>query len=469
MIPKLFCKGLIILRTILLLGVLPICFLTGEARADEQFESGTFSTYDKEMLDVETDAELRSLLSDLGQSLLPSDCRNWKEDAPRVVAIFDFRGHKELWIGKEYSDTDGLGVNGLQRTYRIKNVTRGGSPLRGSITIRLPVRQMDVERLCFEKLKGVSVRGVDTNAQGVYKGNIWEMRIREVSFGILVKGQGLRGEKVRTGEVQVMLKMSEELATMAVRKSVEHLWALPGSLGLMVLWAVGSRIWRRIRLERGSRMSDVLELPEVVQIQSGRQLDVSTAGREEPIWLMSARQGDETLLGIEIQDDGVPESYKSYAADEKCMILFARQDVSVRIVSSDCLVRRNVGHIRVVVEEIDLDCETEKTESRPKTYAVQTDRGDWKIMARVLIPEELSTSEKAETRIACIDIRRRCLQFIEKNMLQVTFCSSAVARITFESDAPQVFMSCVPLAKREMGATVMGKELPPSEQAQPSS
>ena len=94
---------------------------------------------------------------------------------------------------------------------------------------------------------------------------------------------------------------------MAVRKRVEHLWALPGSLGLMVLWAVGSQILRRIRAKRSSRFSGVRELPEAVQSHSGIKLDNSTAGNEEPIWLMSACVGDESVLGIEIQNDELPE------------------------------------------------------------------------------------------------------------------------------------------------------------------
>ena len=39
------------------------------------------------------------------------------------------------------------------------------------------------------------------------------MIIREVGFGILVKGQGLWGEKIRTGDVEVSLEMSEGLGS----------------------------------------------------------------------------------------------------------------------------------------------------------------------------------------------------------------------------------------------------------------
>ena len=50
-----------------------------------------------------------------------------------------------------------------------------------------------------------------------------------------------------TGETQVTLMISEGLVAMALRKTVEHLWALPGALGLMVLWAVGGWILQKIK------------------------------------------------------------------------------------------------------------------------------------------------------------------------------------------------------------------------------
>ena len=231
----------------ILCSVLSLCLVASAATTQHDLERGIPNNEDREILDVQTDAELRSLLSEVGERLLPSDCADWNEDEARVAAAFDFRGHKELWIAKEYSDADGLGVDGLQKTYKIKNLSKGGSPLRGSIEIRLPTPEMDVERACFSKLTGVQVRGADDDAQGVYQGNLWKMTTSEVEFGILVKRQGLGGKKVPTGETQVTIKMSEGLVAMALRKSFEHLWALPGSLGLMALWAVGARILRRMR------------------------------------------------------------------------------------------------------------------------------------------------------------------------------------------------------------------------------
>ena len=240
----------------ILFSAISLCLLAGVATAPEAIEHGRPNNDDKEVLDIQTDAELRSILREVSQSLVPSDCGKWNEDEARVVVIFNFRSHKELWIGKEYSDVDGLGVEGLQKTYEIENLVKGGSPLRGSIKIRLPTPEMDAERACFNKLKGIQIRGANNDGQGVYQSNSWNMTIGEIKFSTLVKSQGLWGEKVPTGETQVELMLSEGLVAMALRKSVEHLWALPGSLGLMVLFALGAwvlrKTWAKWRARRSS-------------------------------------------------------------------------------------------------------------------------------------------------------------------------------------------------------------------------
>ena len=237
---------------LILFSAMSLCLVVrAETRAAEG-EHGKPND-DGEVLDVQTDAELRSILSEVGQRLVPSDCGDWNEDEARVVAVLNLRSHKELWIGTEYSDAEGLGINGFQKRYEIKNLSKGGSPMRGSIDIRLPTREMDAERACFSKLKGVQVKGANDDAQGAYQSNLWKMTISEIKFGVLVEPQGLWGDKVPTGETQVTLTMSEGLVAMALRKSVEHLWALPGSLGLMVFWAVGGRILRRMQAKRRTR------------------------------------------------------------------------------------------------------------------------------------------------------------------------------------------------------------------------
>ena len=145
-----------------LLGTI-LLFVVGYAEASvaqlerrpEQVESGRPDNEDREILDVQTKADLRSILSEMRRSLLPSHCGDWKEDDVRVIAVMNLQGLKELWIGKEYSDSEGLGIKGLRKAYEIKSFFKGGSPLRGSIKIRLPTPEMNVERACFSRLERV--------------------------------------------------------------------------------------------------------------------------------------------------------------------------------------------------------------------------------------------------------------------------------------------------------------------------
>ena len=112
---------------------------------------------------------------------------------------------------------------------------------------------MDAERACFNKLQGLQVRGVVDDGTNGNQGDIWKMKIDEINFGILVRPPGVFNEKTPTGETQVTLMISEGLVAMALRKSFEHLWALPGSLGLMLLWAMASRILTRTLETRSVR------------------------------------------------------------------------------------------------------------------------------------------------------------------------------------------------------------------------
>lgn len=241
------------LPRLMLFVAISLCGVESTKSVSEVVEPRRLSNDNREILDVETEAELRSILREVGQKLTPNDCNDWKEDDPRVAAVMNLRVVSQLWIGSEYSQSEGLGIDGLQRTYEIRRLTIGGSPLRGSIEIRLPSNEIDDERACFSKLKDVQIRGSNDEGDGVYEGDLWTMRVSEIKFGVLVKSQGLSGERVETGETQVTLTMSEGLLTMVLRKSAEHLWALPGSLGLLILWAFGGRVIRKIQAKFCSR------------------------------------------------------------------------------------------------------------------------------------------------------------------------------------------------------------------------
>ena len=241
---------------LILFSAISLCWVESVQSESESVESGISNNDERELVDVQTKAELRSILAKVRQKLVPSICTEWHEDDSRAVAVMTMLGHKELWIGTEFSDAEELGIEGLQRMYEIKDLSRGGTRLRGSIHIRLPTHEMEVERACFSKLKNVQVRGSNGDGGGVYEGDLWEMTITEIEFGVLVQPQGVLGERVATGETQVTLTMSEGLVAMALRKSAEHLWALPGSLGLLVVWAVGRIVLRRMQSKWRARSTN---------------------------------------------------------------------------------------------------------------------------------------------------------------------------------------------------------------------
>lgn len=244
------------LLRLILFTTISLCGVASAGAESEIVERGGYGNGDREILDVQTEAELRSILREVGQKLIPSKCSDWNEDEPRVAAVMNLGGFKELWIGSEYSDSEGLGIEGFQKRYEIRDLSMGGLPLRGSIDIRLSSGEMNVERACFNKMKDVQVRGSNDDG-GMYKGNLWKMTIIESKFGVLVESQGISGERIATGETQVTLTMSEGLLAMALRKSAEHLWALPGSLGLLILWAFGGQILRRMQAKwRSQSKSD---------------------------------------------------------------------------------------------------------------------------------------------------------------------------------------------------------------------
>jgi len=238
---------------LILLVAISLCWKANAETSSESIESSESNSADKEILDVQTEEELRSILSEVWRVLPPSDCNSWNEDEPRVATVMNLGELREFWIGREYAESEDVGIDGLQKRYEIKGLFAGGDPLRGSITVRLPAHEMEIERPCFSKLKDVQVRWVHDDLGETYRGEIWQLTIKEVNFAVLVKPQGFFGKRVPTDETQVTLIMSEGLVAMALRKSAEHLWALPGSLGLLMLWAVGRQVLRRMQVKWRAR------------------------------------------------------------------------------------------------------------------------------------------------------------------------------------------------------------------------
>ena len=53
---------------------------------------------------------------------------------------------------------------------------------------------------------------------------------------------------------------------------------------------------------------------------------------EQPIWLLRAPSGDETLPGIDIEDDHLPQNYGLPAMEVQTVLLFRGHDAVLTII-----------------------------------------------------------------------------------------------------------------------------------------
>ena len=147
------------LQGLILFSAMTLCLVTSTAVGMEEPKHDGSNNNGREILDVQTNAELRSILNKVRVDLVPSNCSDWNEDVAQAAAVFNFRGLKELWIGTEYSDTEELSVEGLLRMYEIRDLSMGGSPLQGSIQIRLPTQKWTWNERVSVNSKGYQSEG----------------------------------------------------------------------------------------------------------------------------------------------------------------------------------------------------------------------------------------------------------------------------------------------------------------------
>ena len=76
-----------------LFSSISICLLASTAIGQDDLELG-IPNEDKEILDVQTPTELRSILNDVRQNLQPSQCTDWNEKEDQVAAVFDLQKPK---------------------------------------------------------------------------------------------------------------------------------------------------------------------------------------------------------------------------------------------------------------------------------------------------------------------------------------------------------------------------------------
>ena len=201
------------------------------------------------VIDGKTDAGRRYLMQ-LHNKTVSRDCHTWQNDDPRVLAVVPLKIVTHLWIGTRYSDVNGLGVQDIHKTYVVDDVSVGGTRLQGVVKIRIPTIDVESEQPCFDKMVGLTIKGHDETHKGVYDDTTWEMTVTEVKIQFLIKPRNTNADDlVETGEALVTILFREEYQTMVFRKTVEHLWALPGSLALMILWAFSAWSVKKIRIK----------------------------------------------------------------------------------------------------------------------------------------------------------------------------------------------------------------------------
>ena len=198
----------------------------------------------------ETPADRRSVAARVARMFPSTDCRSWNEPDPFVTAVMPGLVGPQLWVGRSHSSTGKLGVDGLQKVYEIEGFAKVASPRQASFRINFPRADASVEQQCIEQLRGLEIRLPGDQHRGISSGDVWTLRITDISYGALADLDGPWTLDAATGPMAATFTMSEGSAAMALRKSAEHLWALPGSLALMVLWALAARILRALHLRR---------------------------------------------------------------------------------------------------------------------------------------------------------------------------------------------------------------------------
>ena len=179
----------------------------------------------------------------------------WNHPRSFVTAVMPSLVGNQLWVARSYARAGELSVDGLQKVYDIEGLTKTAStkvasPRHASFRITFPRSEMSVEQQCLERLKGLEVRLAPDYDRGLSLGDVWTLTITDISYGALVDPRGPWTLDAPTDRLQVTLVMSEGLGPMALRKSVEHLWALPTSLALMLLWAAAVHVRRAVKLRQ---------------------------------------------------------------------------------------------------------------------------------------------------------------------------------------------------------------------------
>ena len=194
----------------------------------------------------------------IDRMVLPFDCDSWDHDGPFVGALLPLGPNLTLVIGDRLSPSPDIGVQGGMRKLSDVsdlNLTEPDGLLsRRTVSFRMtfPKSELSLHRKCFDPLKGLTLAADPQRPLESPDRNRWVLTITEVSYGAIAGAHDAWTLDATIDEVQALVVATESTGAMALRKSVQHLWALPSSLALMIAWTWGPRIVRRLSSRRST-------------------------------------------------------------------------------------------------------------------------------------------------------------------------------------------------------------------------
>ena len=210
--------------------------------------------------------------------LAPSekDCEEWSRGDSRTGMLFSISGTSRLFIGKR-GDTeqrgDGANVDPIEKNYDVTSLTIGGNPLEGNVIVTLPASDMEEERDCLEKLRGVPIQWAVPTGEANYVEGAVEVVVQDVQFFREARLEG-SGEITTTGAFLAKLIMSESWISMVFREMKAHVWGIAGSALLMMLAATAGWLMRVVRKVVGGAS---INLETLSRIRSPRKKLPDTA------------------------------------------------------------------------------------------------------------------------------------------------------------------------------------------------
>ena len=196
--------------------------------------------------------EFNRWLAALPKPVTARKCGERAERDSRAGFLVPVRGAGRLLVGKpdDGAEAGTTRIRDVERNYYVVSFTRSGAPLEGTIKIKMAHDEMQVERVCLERLLGAAVAWPTLTDDPSDVEETVEMVVLEVSFA--AAGEiGPTGQAVATGETVATLALSERWVSMAMRELKAHRWGvvggMVGSIVLMIATWLGGRAVRQLR------------------------------------------------------------------------------------------------------------------------------------------------------------------------------------------------------------------------------